>query len=86
MKNIVELNKVNALDFDNLLESLYKCKKNVIWKDSVASFYINGLERIIILQKELENGTYRPRPTKTVYITHPKERIAVSIAFRDRVY
>lgn len=85
MKNIL-YSKVNPISFDNLMDSLYKCKKNVIWKQSVASFYINGIERVIKLQKELENGSYEPKPTKIVHITHPKERIAVSIAFRDRVY
>ena len=77
---------VNVLDFEHLLDSLYKCKKNVSWKESVANFYIHGIEQVLKLEEQLANGTYQPRPTKTVHITHPKERIAVSIAFRDRVY
>lgn len=87
MNNNQESNQVvNVLDFEHLLDSLYKCKKNVSWKESVANFYIHGIEQVLKLEEQLANGTYQPRPTKTVHITHPKERIAVSIAFRDRVY
>lgn len=75
-----------ATDFEHLLESMYKCQKGVMWKESVSSYSLNGLERTLALEKELAAGTYKPRQTKVIQITHPKPRDAVSIPFRDRVY
>lgn len=63
-----------------------KCKKGVLWKDSVAGFYINGIEESLQLSRELADGSYVEYPPKHFMITSPKPREAVSIAFRDRVY
>lgn len=69
-----------------LYESMMKCKKGVIWKDSVAHYYLNGIEETLKLSQQLRDNTYVPRAPKHFKITHPKERDVVSIAFRDRVY
>lgn len=45
-----------------------------------------GMDEILKLQEDLENGTYKARPTSTVKITYPKPRTAVATSFRDRVY
>ena len=59
MDNNQESNQVvNVLDFEHLLDSLYKCKKNVSWKESVANFYIHGIEQVLKLEEQLSNGTY----------------------------
>lgn len=76
----------SVIGFEALHESMLKCCKGVMWKDSVASFWLNGAERVDKLARELAGGTYRPRPPKSFTITHPKRREIVSIAFRDRVY
>ncbi len=76
----------SGIGFDALYESMYRCRKGVSWKDSVAHYCLNGIEEILRLEKQLKDGTYKPRPQKKVVITHPKPRIAVSIAFRDRIY
>ncbi|MCD7864049.1 MAG: hypothetical protein LUG61_11240 [Lachnospiraceae bacterium] len=76
----------SVIGFEALYESMCRCRKNVIWKDSVAHYYLNGIEETLKLEKELKAGTYKPRPQKKIQITHPKPREAVSIAFRDRVY
>lgn len=78
--------KEKVIGFDALYESMHRCKKNVLWKDSVANFYLNGIEQTLRLEKQLKDGTYKPRPPKKFMITHPKKRETVSIAFRDRVY
>lgn len=75
-----------VIGFDALYKSMYKCKKNVSWKDSVAHYHLNGIEETIKLENQLKGGTYKPRPPRKFTITHPKKREAVSIAFRDRVY
>ena len=65
---------------------MQKCKRGVIWKDSVANFVLNGIPEVAKLSNELENGTYRERSHKYFTILYPKEREIMSIAFRDRVY
>ena len=75
-----------VIGFEALYKSMYKCKKGVLWKDSAAHFFLNGIRSCLRLEKELKTGSYKPRPTKEVAITFPKPRTAVSIAFRDRVY
>jgi len=76
----------SVIGFDALYESMCKCRRGVSWKSSVASFILNGIESVAKLERELKEGTYKPRPPKKFMITHPKKREAVSIAFRDRVY
>jgi hypothetical protein len=72
--------------FDALYNSMNKCIKGVLWKDSVAHFYLNYMEELLKLEAQLKDGTYRERPKKTFTITEPKIREIVSISFRDRVY
>lgn len=72
--------------FDPLYESMNKCRKGVIWKDSVASYCLNGIERTLKLSQELKGGTYKARPPVKFRITSPKPREISSITFRDRVY
>lgn len=76
----------SIIGFDALYESMLKCKKNVMWKDSVAYYYLHGIEETIKLSDKLRAGTYKARPPKHFKILSPKERDIVSITFRDRVY
>ena len=39
----------------------------------------------LALLRELEEGTYRPRPYRTFMVTDPKPRTISAAAFRDRV-
>lgn len=84
--NFIMKDEENIIGFEALYTSMLKCKNNVMWKDSVAHFVMNGIEECLRLEKELKEGSYKPRPTHKVHITHPKPRDAVSIAFRDRAY
>ncbi len=65
---------------------MYKCKKGVLWKNSAASFFLNGMEQCIKLSKSLQDGTYKPAKPCKFKITSPKPRDIISISFRDRVY
>lgn len=76
----------SVIGFEPLYDSMFKCKKGVLWKDSTASYYLNGLERTVRLCEELHTGKYRARPPVRFRITSPKPRDISSIAFRDRVY
>ena len=75
-----------VIGFDALYESMQKCRKGVMWKDSVASFSLNGVERTMKLCKDLHDGTYKARPPVHFQITSPKPREIASISFRDRVF
>lgn len=75
-----------AISFEALRKSTQKCKKGVIWKDSVASFVLNDLTEIGKLSDSLHDGTYKSRPGRRFTIYRPKRREAMSISFRDRVY
>ena len=76
----------NIIGFDALYESMKKCRKGVMWKDSTASYCLNGIERTLNLSRQLRAGTYRARPTVKFTITSPKPREIASITLRDRVY
>ena len=76
----------NIIGYEALWASMMKCKTGVLWKDSVATFVLNGVREISKLNRELENGTYKERPHRFFTVTNPKERRIMSISFRDRVY
>ena len=76
----------DIVSFEALWDSMMKCKRGVMWKDSVAAFTLDGVANVTRLSNELENGTYRERPPKYFTVRYPKEREIMSISFRDRVY
>lgn len=73
-------------DFENLYKALYKCKHNVLWKDSVAGFVKNGLVNCYKLKQQLNNDTYEIDPYTIFKVYEPKERIIVSTRIKDRVF
>lgn len=75
-----------VIGFDALFESMWKCKRGVMWKDSTAGYVLNGIERTMNLESQLHDGTYKARETVNFIITSPKRREIASITFRDRVY
>ena len=75
-----------VVGFDALYESMLKCIRGYLYKDSVAHFFLNGIESVLKLEAEHKNGTYKARKPHKFKITFPKPRDAVSISFRDRVY
>ena len=80
------MNIEEIIGYDALYDSMRKCQKGVIWKDSVAHFVLNAPAEVLKLERELKTGTYKPRKPKTFMVTSPKPREISSIAFRDRVY
>jgi len=73
-------------DFGNLYRSMYHCKKNVLWKDSVAGYVKNGLVNCHLLRKGLINGTYKIDKYNLFTIYEPKKREIVSTRMKDRVF
>lgn len=76
----------NVIGYEALYESMLKCKKGVMWKDSTASFRMNAIERCMRLSEELKTGKYKPSPPVYFQVTSPKRRDIASVSFRDRVY
>lgn len=74
------------ISFEALYQSMMKCKSGVIWKGSVASYFLNGIERTLTLEQKLQNGAYKASPPVQFTITSPKKRDILSISFKDRVY
>lgn len=83
---VVFTDEEQIIGFDALWDSAMKCKRGVIWKDSVAGFCLDAVRQVSTLCDQLHNGTYRERPHKYFTIKYPKERSIMSISFRDRVY
>lgn len=79
-----ELNGV--VGFLALRESASKCRRGVIWKDSVASYMLNLSERTLAMSRKLQDGTFRCGKTREFDITRPKRRTIVSVGFADRVF
>ena len=83
---MIILEEEDIIGFDALWDSMMKCKRGVMWKDSVANFVLNGIPEVAKLSDELTNGTYKERNHKYFTIRYPKEREIMSISFRDRVF
>lgn len=80
MKKIEE-----ALSFDALYESMWKCKRGKMWKASVARYVEHGIEETLKLEEQLKSGTYKPRKPHEFELTYPKRRTCSSTHIRDRV-
>lgn len=78
--------KREICDFDNLYLAMRHCKKNVMWKDSVAGYVKNGLANIHKLKRSIENGTYSIEKYTTFKVYEPKERDIVSPRIKDRIF
>ena len=76
----------HIIGFDALYESMEKCRKGVIWKDSVAHFVLNAVEEVLKLEDQLKSGKYHSRKGRVFMLESPKKRQAMGIPFRDRVY
>lgn len=80
------MNIEDIIGFEALWDSMMKCKRGVMWKDSVAGFCLDSVRQVSRLCEQLHDGTYQERPHKYFTIKCPKERDIMSISFRDRVY
>ena len=74
------------IGYEALWDSMMKCKRGVMWKDSVSNFVLNGVKEVGKLSDELMEGRYHEKPHKYFTVTSPKRREIMSISFRDRVY
>lgn len=73
-------------NFEELYKAMYKCKKDVMWKDSVAGFVKNGLVNCYKLHDQLKSGSYKIDKYSYFTISEPKVRDIVSTRMKDRVF
>lgn len=72
--------------FGNLYKAMHKCKRNVMWKDSVAGYVKNGLVNCYNLRKQLLEGIYKIDNYSIFTIYEPKKREIVGTRMKDRVF
>jgi RNA-directed DNA polymerase len=73
-------------EFGSLYRAMYHCRKNVMWKDSVAGYVKNGLANCYRLSNQLADGSYKIDKYSVFTIYEPKQREIVSTRFKDRVF
>lgn len=78
--------KERVCTVENLYKAMKVCKKNVLWKDSVAGYVKNGLVNCMLLRNQLMDGSYAIDKYTVFNIHEPKERVIVSTRFKDRVF
>lgn len=72
-------------DWSNLYESYKMARRGKRWKNSVARVEANALEAVAILQKELQEHTYRPGGYREFYVYEPKKRLIQTNSFKDKI-
>ncbi len=75
-----------AISFDALYKGMKKASCGVMWKNSVISYRLNGVENTWKLRQDLLNGTYRISEYQRFTIFEPKQREIVATRIRDRQY
>ncbi|HZK00968.1 MAG TPA: RNA-directed DNA polymerase [Tissierellaceae bacterium] len=78
--------KEKICSFEELHKAMNKCKKDVMWKGSVAGYVKNGLVNCYNLHNQLMNDTYKIDKYSYFTITEPKIRDIVSTRMKDRVF
>ena len=73
------------LSWPNLLLAARKARRGKRDRTAVQRFEFNLEDELLALRKELAEGTYRPGPFTTHWITRPKPRLISAAPYRDRV-
>jgi hypothetical protein len=74
-----------ATDFHALIAAARRAARGKRPSREALRFLCDLEPEVLALQRELRDGTYRPRPYHTFRITDPKPRTISAAAFRDRV-
>ena len=76
----------DVMDFGELYKGLKKSQRNVMWKDSVAGYSMNGLKNTYKLRQSLLKQTYKIDSYQTFQVHEPKEREIVATRIKDRQF
>jgi retron-type reverse transcriptase len=70
---------------DTLLIAHRRAMKGKRQSHQATGFDYDLMSHLLVLQSELQNGTYRPSPYRKKIITEPKVRLIEAPAYRDRI-
>jgi len=71
--------------WENLMQAAHAAARGKRTRPDVARFLHELEGNLCLLQRELEEGTYRPGAYRTFWIRDPKPRLISAASFRDRV-
>jgi len=71
--------------FQNLLAAFRKARRHKADKPYVAAFEFHLETNLLQLERELQDGSYRPGSYHSFYIHEPKRRLVSAAHFRDKV-
>lgn len=72
-------------EWANLYEAYRLARRGKRWKNSVTRVEANALEAVAILQKELQDHTYKPGGYREFYVYEPKKRLIQTNSFKDKI-
>ena len=78
--------KEEICSFDSLYKAMKRCKRNVMWKDSVQGYYKNALVNIHELRRSLLDGSYKIDKYTNFKVYEPKERDILATRLKDRIF
>jgi RNA-directed DNA polymerase len=74
-----------VISWDNLWHAFRKAARGKRGRPAAATFEYGVADRLLALQAELREGSYRPGPYSSFFIHEPKRRLISAAPFRDRV-
>lgn len=75
-----------VISFEELYKGLKRSQRNVMWKDSVAGYSLNGLKNTYKLRQELLAGKYQISQYQRFKVHEPKERDILATRVKDRQF
>ncbi|MEB3298867.1 MAG: RNA-directed DNA polymerase [Candidatus Sericytochromatia bacterium] len=85
MSRTAEPDFARVASFPALIAAAHRAARTHMKSPEVAAFLLDLEPEVLRLERELLQGTYRPRPYRTFFIREPKPRTISAAAFRDRV-
>lgn len=76
--------KERITDFSTLYDAARQCARRVQWKRNVIAYMENVMLNTVALQRELQNGSYKPGKLIPLEVYEPKRRTVLSSRYKDR--
>jgi len=76
---------VTSIEFEDLFEAYYQCRKNKRNKTGAIHFELDLEKNVFELWQELCNGSWTPCPSTVFIVDKPVKREIFAASFRDRI-
>ena len=73
------------IEFECLLEAYLECRRNKRYSAAALAFEINMEENLLLLWRQINDGTYTVSPAIAFVVEYPVKREVFAADFRDRV-